>query len=108
MIEESKIASGSASGTSVMVAYISNCATIGHSSPLPTKSSRYLKRNCITRMKSATRNVSTNGPANEIKTSLYNFFMQLFTDDEHLLLQTKMQTDFVMENKIFFEDRELT
>jgi hypothetical protein len=65
MIEESRIAKGRAIGTSVEEAYISNCNTTYHSKPLPTRSSMYLKRNCINKINNAIKKVSIKGPINE-------------------------------------------
>ena len=61
IMEESNKANGSASGTQVIVTSPVSLANVKKSRPLPTKSSMYNQKNCITSTKSATRNVAKNG-----------------------------------------------
>jgi hypothetical protein len=75
MIEANSMASGKASGTSPKDAYVSNSATIFHSNPLPTKSSMYFHRNCISRINTQMKKVIKKGPRKLLITNRCNRFI---------------------------------
>ena len=74
IIEASRIASGKAIGTKVIVEYHKSSIIMYHSNPLPIKSSIYFHRNCINKMKITTENVKKNGRINDEKINFLNMF----------------------------------
>jgi hypothetical protein len=60
--EESSTAKGKAREIMVIETRKSNFPMMKNSKPLPTKSSTYFQTNCMSRMKSEMKKVSTNGP----------------------------------------------
>ena len=71
--DESKTASGNASGTSAALWYQTNSRIIPMESPLPTKSSIHSQKNCNSNTSSVTKNTAINGPMNALITSLSSF-----------------------------------
>src|SRR5688572_260352 len=71
--EESSIARGNANGTSTALWYQINLKTTSMPNPLPTKSSIYNQKNCITSTSRVIKNVAMNGPTNALRMSLSNF-----------------------------------
>ena len=75
MIEEMRIAMGMASVSNVAPAYHKNFPMVIKSSPLPTRSSMYFHKFCITNTKNAMKKVAMNGPMKALRISLSNFFI---------------------------------
>ena len=78
MMEEMSTASGRASGTVLTVTYPVSSSTVNRSRPLPTRSSIYFQKNCITSTKSRMKKVATKGPVNALRMSLSSFFTTRF------------------------------
>ena len=74
IIDDNKIANGSAIGIKVMLEYHSNSIMIYHSNPLPIKSSIYFQRNCINRIAITIENVRKKGRINDEKINFLNIF----------------------------------
>ena len=77
MIDESSMANGNASGTAVAEKNTINLMIVPKSNPLPTKSSIYNQKNCITKTKSEIKNVAKKGPMKERSISMSSFFITL-------------------------------
>src|SRR6185369_5573817 len=75
MIEEIRMAMGMASVSKEELMYHKNFPMVHRSSPLPTRSSIYFQRFCIISTKKAMKNVTMNGPRNDLMMSLSNFFI---------------------------------
>lgn len=67
--EEIKTANGSAKGTKLKEDQKSNLRITKVSNPLPTRSSTYLKRNCINNTKMEMQKVTMKGPIKDLKIS---------------------------------------
>jgi len=75
MIDEIKIESGNAKGIAVAVTYAVSLSKLENSNPLPTKSSIYFQKNCITNMNKVMKKVAMNGPMKDFRISLSSFFI---------------------------------
>lgn len=75
IIEESNIANGKARGTIVAAKYAAKRITIKNPRPLPTKSSIYNQKNCITNTNTAMKNVAIKGPINAFTIRISNFLI---------------------------------
>ena len=75
IIDESKMAIGNARVTNVALAYNKNLKRMVNSKPLPTRSSIYFQRICITKTNSVTKNVTIKGPMKALRISLSNFLI---------------------------------
>jgi hypothetical protein len=74
MMDESKMARGSAMGTRRADAYTINSKITVHSNPFPARSSMYFQRNCINKMKSEIKKVRTKGPIYDFNINECNRF----------------------------------
>jgi hypothetical protein len=74
--EDNNIARGRARGTSPAEVYRSNSAITENSRPFPIRSSIYFHKNCMSSIKTTTKNVETRGPVYVFKTNKCSFFMQ--------------------------------
>ena len=77
MMEEIKIASGNANGIAVAVTYAVSSKMLVSSNPLPTKSSIYFQKNCITNTKRVMKKVAMKGPTKDFKISLSSFLIMI-------------------------------
>jgi hypothetical protein len=77
MIEESNKASGKAKGTAVAATKPISLKMVKKSSPLPTRSSIYNQKNCITSTKREIRNVAKKGPIKDRMMSVSSFLITL-------------------------------
>ena len=75
IMEEIRIAMGMAKGSSEALAYHKNSPIVKRSRSLPTRSSIYFQRVCITKTKNVMKNVATNGPIKDLMISLSNFLI---------------------------------
>jgi hypothetical protein len=75
MIDDIRIAKGSASGIAVAVTYIVSSKMLARSRPLPTRSSMYFQKNCITKTNNVMKKVAINGPINDLRISLSSFLI---------------------------------
>ena len=75
MIEDIKIDNGNANGIAVAVTYAVSLRMFEKSNPLPTKSSMYFQKNCITRINRVMKKVAMNGPMKDLSISLSSFFI---------------------------------
>jgi hypothetical protein len=75
MMEEIRMAMGIARVSMEALTYHKNFPMVIKSSPFPTRSSRYFHRPCIISTKKAIKNVIMNGPMNDLRISLSNFFI---------------------------------
>ena len=75
-MEANSVEIGSAMGTKVADAYISNSMMTPNSSPLPTRSSIYFHTNCISRTKTAMAKVSSSGPRKDFSMRRSSFFIK--------------------------------
>ena len=75
MIDDNKIASGNASGTSVALKYITNLNIVNVSMPFPTKSSIHNQKNCKINTNSVRKKVAINGPRKALRTSMSSFLI---------------------------------
>jgi hypothetical protein len=87
MIDESNIANGKAKGTAVADTYIISLSMVNVSKPLPTKSSIYSQKNCITNTNNDIKKVAKNGPIKDRIINVSSFFITL----SFLYITTKMQ-----------------
>ena len=78
MMEEISMASGSASGIAVAVTYNVSSKMLARSRPLPTRSSMYFQKNCITNTNSVMKKVAINGPTNDLRISLSSFLITIW------------------------------
>jgi len=74
MIDEISIAIGIAREESVALAYHTNLTIVKKGNPFPTRSSMYFHNICIIKTKNAIKKVMINGPRNDLRISLSNFF----------------------------------
>ena len=74
IIDAMRVANGIARGSMVQDPHIRNSSITHRLNPLPTSSSMYNHRNCITRMNTTMRKTITNGPKKEVSMNLSNFF----------------------------------
>ena len=74
-IEARSVARGMARGRMVQPPHIRNSSMTLKDSPLPTSSSMYTQRNCITRMNMTTRRIAANGPMKDLSMNLSSRFM---------------------------------
>jgi len=79
MMDDNRMASGKASGTTVAATYAINFPMVTISTPLPTISSIYNQKNCSTSTKSVIKKVAMNGPMNALRMSLSSFLITLLT-----------------------------
>jgi|SRR5512133_1696474 hypothetical protein len=77
MSDERSIARGNARGTRPAEAYRKNSPIILIPRPLPTSSSMYLHRNCISSRNNTIKKVITNGPRKDLITNLCRRFTTL-------------------------------
>ena len=77
MIEASRIPRGRARGTIVELMKKSSFRIVHTPKPLPSNSSIYSQKNCITSTKSDTKNVTINGPIKERIMSMSSFLSKL-------------------------------
>ncbi len=77
MIEESKRARGKARGTMEAAYKPMSLATIEKSSPLPTRSSIYNHRNCMTNTNNAIKKVAKKGPVKALIINESSFLITL-------------------------------
>src|SRR5207237_5883307 len=88
--DERRIAIGNASGTMVAEKYIISLVTMNQPSPLPTMSSMYFHKNCMSRMKIETKKVRIKGPIKERMTKVVNFFT-LYLQEIFVVQDTKLR-----------------
>ena len=81
MSDESRIARGSACGTSMSAMYQKNCAMTSMVRPLPMSSSIYLHRNCIINTNWQMKNVPTKSSPNCLAMKISNFFGRSILSD---------------------------
>ena len=74
IIDEIRIAMGIANVSREALAYHKHCPIVKRSRSLPTKSSMYFHNICIIKTKNAIKNVTINGPRNDLRISLSSFF----------------------------------
>lgn len=94
MIDESSNASGNASGTQLTATRPIKRESVIMSSPLPTKSSIYSQKNCITNTNNAMKKVAKKGPMKDFIINLSSFlittqiycFTQIETDDKTYII----------------------
>lgn len=77
IIDDNNIANGRAKGISVAETYIINFKMIIKSKPLPTKSSIYNQKNCITNTNNDIKKVAKKGPIKDLRINVSNFFITL-------------------------------
>ena len=77
MIDESRTAKGSASGTSVALTYRIKVPIVNMSRPFPTISSIYSQKNCRTNTNNVMKKVAINGPINAPMMSLSSFLITI-------------------------------
>ena len=75
MMEASRVASGMESGRMVAEPHPRNSMITQKLRPLPTSSSMYSHRNCITSMNTVMKNVITNGPRKDLSMNRSSFFI---------------------------------
>src|ERR1700759_4982261 len=79
IIDEIRMAIGIESVSSVAPAYHKNFPIVRRSSPLPTRSSIYFQRFCITNTKKEIKKAAIKGPMNALRMSLSNFLITIDT-----------------------------
>jgi hypothetical protein len=77
-MEESKMDKGSASGTAVTVTKLVSFRILIRSRPLPTRSSIYFQKNCITKTKRVMKNVAMKGPMKAFRINLSSFLITFY------------------------------
>ena len=75
IIDDIKIDRGKANGIAVAVTYAVSFRIFEKSNPLPTKSSMYFQKNCITKMNRVMKKVAMNGPIKDLSMSLSSLFI---------------------------------
>ena len=75
MMEDSRMARGRARGMAVAVTYPVSSRMALNSNPLPTRSSMYFQKNCITSTNNVTKKVAMKGPMKACRMSLSSFFI---------------------------------
>ena len=77
IMEESRVASGMASGSVWILPHIRNSRITLNSRPFPTSSSMYSQRNCRARMKMTMARIAKNGPTKDFNMNLSSLFMPI-------------------------------
>ena len=77
-------------------------ATRYHSSPLPTRSSMYFHKNCITSTNRVIKNVTANGPTKLLSSSLSIFFNYFAVVNDRTKITLSKKERVTIKNTDFF------
>ena len=77
IMEDSRVASGKASGKVWILPHMRNSMITRNSRPFPTSSSIYSHRNCMARINTTMSRIAKNGPTNDLSINLSRRFIYL-------------------------------